>query len=243
MLSTEILSIPKVETDESTVSEELRIKALIDEARHLRRRRWSAIGLITAIVTVLVLLSVTLTNPPAPPRHAPGTPSTPAKSIPIELAKGGKEILGETSRQLQAHFANSHVCQGAQCFGPTTSNSSEGRGPEFDGVGFYSGVAIQYSQRMPNNISVANGLALLRVNLPPDTVFTHVVRMYSHSGDWGDATGTSKSLGVKLSAFDPQGKFCVNLQSTQRSGDTTFAPSNVQSALVTAWVVGVDQGC
>ena len=153
------------------------------------------------------------------------------------------EILGSTNFQLNARFLDDHKCLGSSCFGPLATNTSEGRGPEFTAVGFYNGVAVSFDQKMPNHTTVAGGLARLRLNLPADTTFGPVIKQFSQSGDWGATTGTSKALGRLLLRFDPQGKFCVFFQAFHGNGNTTYSTTNVQEASISAWVIGVDQGC
>jgi hypothetical protein len=159
------------------------------------------------------------------------------------MASVKAEILGATNYQLNAKFVNDHKCLGSWCFGPSVTNSSEGKGPEYSAVSLYKGLAVGYDQRMPNRTSVAAGLARLRLNLPADTSFSSVVKQYSKSGDWGETTGTSKALGKLLSGFDPQGKFCVFFQAFHSNGNTTYSTKDVQEASVSAWIVGVNQGC
>ena len=153
------------------------------------------------------------------------------------------EILGATNYRLNAKFLNDHECLGSWCFGQRVTNRSEAKGPEFNSVGFYKGVAIGYHQKMPNHTSVVAGLARIRLNLPADTTFSPVVKQYSKSGDWGEATGTSRALGKLLSRFDPQGKFCVSFQAIDGNKSSTYSRADVQEAIISAWVVGINQGC
>lgn len=159
------------------------------------------------------------------------------------MANVKAEILGATNHQLHIDFTNVHACKGSWCFGPTVSNRSKGRGPEFIGVSFYKGLAIGYNQRMQNHTTVAAALALLRVNLPVDTMFGSVTKMSSPSGEWGDVAGTSKSLGKLMPGFDPKGKFCVYFHAFLANGNTSYSTTDVQEASVSSWVAGVEQGC
>jgi hypothetical protein len=233
-------------TSPSLLDEEtLDIELLFPEARRFQRRRRATFFLIAIFVLVVVvsaLWSAIARTPPTTHLSA-RNPTRPTKSIPFGFATSGKEILGLTTYQLKTRFTNVHVCRGSRCFGPTTSDTSQGKGPEFSGVGFYQGLADGYLQEMANNTSVAIALNLLRKNLPPDTVFTPVTKLVSPGGDWGQTTGTSKTLGKVMSRFDPQGKFCVFFQAQHSGSNTTYSSVNVQSASIAAWVKGVYQAC
>jgi hypothetical protein len=67
MLSTKAMRHFKIATIESTTSEELRIKLLIEEARRLRRRRWYWVGLLSVVVAVGIAIGVSGANSPRTP--------------------------------------------------------------------------------------------------------------------------------------------------------------------------------
>ena len=163
-------------------------------------------------------------------------------SIPTH-ARTSSEILGSSNVQIHARFVGDHLCRELHCFGPLVTNFSQGKVSKFTGVSFDKGVATGYNQNFPNGTSVARALRLMRKYLPSDTKFSLVIKMYSRGGNWGQGTGTSRTLGKSLARTDPQGKFCLFFGGWHLNQNSTYQSTDVQGVSISSWIVGVYEGC